>query len=333
LVLLSKPSMENIDNFPLGLETSNGIYIMMVKDSLEKELSENFKNNAQNAIYYIVSGWDRLLENINFQADHIESVGDEPDFENMINSDLLQSAPEELFMLEKVKEYNHSPIETLYLKIIQYEYLGNIKDILMINNILTETDYSVPLEFVDDMKIFATKKVHIENVEKYIEEKALDIAKYVYLKSETDKEDRRRIRNSKEKVSRLINFCVRARPLLNMSNVLTELLIISCLQAIILDESNEIFDYTFYGYERESKRKPQVQAALKSNKRTYDALQVYWVRKVTDRWYANIGRYNSRVELRKFENKCDETLIKILSCPTITEMLRANSFYYNRITY
>ena len=32
-------------------------------------------------------------------------------------------------------------------------------------------------------------------------------------------------------------------------NDVTELLIISCLQSIILDKSNEIFDYTFHGFE------------------------------------------------------------------------------------
>jgi len=50
LELLSKPSMENIDNSFLGWETSNGRFIKLIKHALEKELSSVAKDNIKRAV-------------------------------------------------------------------------------------------------------------------------------------------------------------------------------------------------------------------------------------------------------------------------------------------
>jgi hypothetical protein len=327
LELLSNPSMENIDNSFWGMATSNGIVVKTINNSLEKELSLTAKNNIKNAVSYVVSEWDKLLENTLIKMDYLAGYEYECDFESIIS--LFNSVPIDIAL--KDKEYKHSPIETLYLKILQHEQIGQIKDILFINKILMRTDYNVPLEFVREMKIFHNKKVDVNNVKNYIDEKASEIAKYIYLKVDTDKEDHRRIRYHKEKVNRIIEFCIRTRPLINIGDIVTELWIISCLQAIISDCSNETFDYVFHAYENQSKRKQQVQGAIKGNKQPYDALQIYWVRKVTDHWYANIGRHDMREKLREFEDACDSILIKILGCPNIDEMLKLHSLYYNSL--
>lgn len=110
----------------------------------------------------------------------------------------------------------------------------------------------------------------------------------------------------------------------------SELLIISCLQSIILDSSNEIFDYAFHRFEggkEYRKGKIRVQAALKNDEHTYDALQVYWVRRVMDRSYANVGDSNIRKVTSEIERRCIETLSWVLNSSTIEEMLEASNFY------
>lgn len=118
-----------------------------------------------------------------------------------------------------------------------------------------------------------------------------------------------------------------------MMEDVTELLIISCLQSILLDSSNEIFDYAFHGFEGGKgyrKGKIRVQAALKNDEHTYDALQVYWVRRVMDRSYANVGDSNIRKVTTKIETRCIEALSRVLNSSTIEEMLEASSFYLNK---
>lgn len=98
-----------------------------------------------------------------------------------------------------------------------------------------------------------------------------------------------------------------------MNFLLNKLHIISFLQAIILDEKNEIFDYTFYGYQKSMKHKQHVQIAINQDKRPVDALKVYWSRKINDHWYANIGRYEMRCKMRELENICDTALLSFLN--------------------
>ena len=129
----------------------------------------------------------------------------------------------------------------------------------------------------------------------------------------------------------MIDFCYRARPLLNIKEISNELQVISFLQAIILEQQNEIFDYIFYGYQNHNKHKPRVQAALKNDDYTCDALQVYWIRIVTDHFYMNIGEYDARVEMRELENAVNYVLKEILSKSDLCEMEYTSRFYENKL--
>lgn len=81
---------------------------------------------------------------------------------------------------------------------------------------------------------------------------------------------------------------------------------------------------------------PRVQAVLKRNdkkgdKYVPDALKIYWVRKVTDHWYANVGKYDIRLKLRQIEETCDEIRKQILSQTTLEKTIAAHNFYLERI--
>lgn len=324
LKLLGTPSMENIDNSFLNWKTYNGSIVKFVKGLLEKELNPQAIENIKGALSYITLAWDKFLDDIRFQMDCFASAEHKYDIEH-----LLEPVP--LLMKTRSNHYDFSPIGTLYLRILQNEYIGQIKDILLINSIQIDSNYNIPSEMIKEMKKLSNLKVKVCNVEKYIDENAKKIAEYVYTKTNISKDERRRIRYNKKKVLIIMDFCIRAKPLINMEHEVTELFIISCLQAILIDSSNETFDYIFHGYQNYMKHKPQVQGALKRDGHIVDALKIYWERKVMDHWYANIGRYDLRCKLRELEKVCDNILMQILTCSNISEMLNAHSFYYNRI--
>ena len=323
LQLLSKPSMENIDNSFLGWETSNGKYIKFVKHEVEKELSLTRKSNVKQAVSFVVNTWGDYINSLCQNVALVVTVGGNcsKDIESII------AHMQVIFVYQKPVDSKFaplSPLETFYMRLTQSEYLGQLYDLLKIYKIRK-------------MREFQLRKMSANDIEKFFEpENVQQIAKYVYLKDETGKEERRKIRNSKEKVFRFLDFCKIADPLgaYNVMDDVTELLIISCLQSILLDSSNEIFDYDFHGFEgggRESRKgKIHVQAALKNDKRTYDALQVYWVRRVMDRSYANVGDSNIRRITAEIEAQCIEALSRVLDCPTIEEMLTMSSFYLDK---
>lgn len=327
LMLLSKPSMENIDNSSLGWKTYNGWIIKLIKASLEKELPRSARE-IRNRITEIVTTWDAILENAYILMDFLYGNGYEYDFEKTIRS---LSSIEKGVEKEEFVQYTDSPIETLYLKIVQHEFLGNVKDISKINSIQKNYDYSVPSEMIEEMKKLHYNKVDIKNIDLYIEQNALRISKYVYLKSNPSKYEKNKVYNSKKKIHKWLNFCFRAKPLLNIQDISNELQIISFLQAVILDDQRETFDYIFHDYQDHFKHKPQVQGALKNDNHVVDALQCYWSRKVTDRWYSNIGRYHMRMKAREFEEVCDDILEGILSKPSLNEMWETHNQYIDKV--
>lgn len=333
--LLGRPSMENIDNSFLGWETSNGKYVKFVKHEIEKELSLTRKSNIRQAVSFVVNTWGDYINSLCQDVALLLAVGDDRSEE--VESIMSHMQVRSLYQKPANCKFTPlTPLEAFYLRLTQNEYLGQLYDILKIFKISTGADYAVPVEYVKEMEEFQFKKMSTEDIEKFFEpENVQQIAKYVYLKGETSKEERRRIRNSKEKVFRFLDFCKLADPLgiYDVMDDVTELLIISCLQSILLDSSNEIFDYTFHGVEggkEYRKGKIRVQAALKNDQHTYDALQVYWVRRVMDRSYANVGDSHIRRETTKIEARCIETLSWVLNSSTIEEMLEMSSFYLNK---
>lgn len=327
LMLLDKPSMENIDNTFLGWQTHNGEILRTVKEALGKELPLGEKGRVYSTLAAISTEWDSILNNARLLLDFLHDYGF-----GYTSVELLQS-PIPIFISNEGSRDNtyQYPVERLYLIVSQREYLGNLLDIAFVNKIQSNNNYDVPPELVEEMRSLIHKPVDFNNIEEHIKDSALRLSHYVYLGKKTTKEDVRRIRTFAHKFQKFLNFCNRANCVMPIQEISNELQIVSFLQALILDNQSEAFDYTYHDYQDRSKHMMHVQAALKNDKSVPDALQVYWVRKVTDRWYANIGKYDVRLKLREIEQACDELRKQILSQSTLDGMVAAHDFYLDQI--
>lgn len=332
LEMLSKPSMENIDNSFYGWETSNGKVIKAIKHAVEKEITLELKKNIKNAVREIVDDWGSSMINIRLLMEDMPEYED--DFRNEIN--LLKEKMAVPFICEKDYDSPYlppTPLEMLYLKLVQHEYLGQMKDLIMIYDMQAKKEYNVPKEYVKEMKEFEARYICEGNIDAFFEaDNIRKIAKYVYLKSEINKEERKAIVRGKEKVKRFLEFCLLFDS--NTMDDVTELLLISCLQTIIIGEKKEIFNYAFHGYEGNKERrtnKKSVRAALANDERTYDALQMYWVNIVVNRSYANVGKDGFRKNYRELEKLFCSVIAEILNCATVEEMYRMNAFYRNQL--
>ncbi len=327
LMRLGKPSMENIDNTPLGWQTHNGKIMRTVKEALGKELTLYEKDRINSTIRNISLEWDEILHNTQYLLDFLYDYGF--DYSSVVA--FQSSAPFSASGNCNQEDTLQYPVAKLYLTLSQREYLGNLLDIMYINKIQNDNNYDVPPEFVEEMKALYKASVKVNNAEEYIKDNALRLSPYVYLCKDAakDKENVRRIRSFAHKFQKFQEFFRRANCQLNIQDISNELMIVSFLQALILDNQSEVFDYIYPGYQDESKHMMRVNAALKgeANKRVPDALQIYWVRKVMDRWYANVGKYDVRLKMRQIEQECDEIREKILTQSTLDEMIAVHKYY------
>ena len=336
LQMLGKPSMENNDNSFLGWETSNGEYIKFIKHEIEMEVTPILKTNIKKGVSYVVHNWGEYM----IWFDKMNSFLFHAGCDCSESVDLMATYMQEPFTYQKPAKYKIQPLTplgTLYLKVIQSEYVGQMYDLLKVHEQLDGIDYPVPEEYLEAMWRFETNHMNPEDIEMFFNpENVREKAKYIYLKEDVSKEERRKIRKSKEKVFRFLKFFNLADPFgeYNMMDDVTELLIISCLQVILLDKQNEIFDYTFPGFEGKlgiRRGKIHVQAALKTDESVYDALKVYWVRKVVDRSYANVGDSKMRAITSRFEKLCLDALVEFLKCATLEEMQAMSWFYSEKL--
>lgn len=330
---LFSPSMESIDYSFLGLEkvgleTYNGKIIQLIKNSLIKEMflkerSRQALANINDAFHQIAPEWDNLIGYARI------AVEQGFDFNQTIR--VLKSILHNPYKSMDGNKYQASPIETLYLKVKQHEFIGLWKDILLVNKIKIKANYKVPKDLTRQMLQLPNQPIDFDEAESVININAKNIAKFVYPKKKKIKSnDIDKILYHKGKVPIILGCCMRAIPHIVIAKEFTLLHIISCLQVILTDDGNEIFDYAFHGSQDYIKH-IRVQAALKSNKYIVEALKLYLARKANDHWYANTGRHRLRCKLREFENKRAEILIQIFSCSSVAEMLSTHQVYYEQL--
>lgn len=231
-------------------------------------------------------------------------------------------------------------MKDLYLRILQLEYLGHVNDTLAILSKAEANTYKVPPKFWFQMRKFRACPFEMGDLEWFFEQdNAVKIAKYVYLKDDITPEECRNIyrqdskSNVREKVQRFLKFWEFTNsPGRHKADNVSVLLVISCLQCIFLDDRNEIFRYSYHGFEREnSTGKFHVQAALKKDesprKHICDVEKLYWVRKVLDRCYVNMGCSDGLQAIREFEKICCAIVKDIFNSDSLEEMENKSNHY------
>lgn len=335
LKLLSNQSMENADNSFFDMVTNNGRVIRFIKNQLEKELSLSVKMKIQEALSIISSRWNDLYEDAWKQVAYFAQHGYESVKIESINSFILKTSAINTSTIVKTGEYRHSPIETLYLKILQGENLGLIKDMLKLHDTQTKTDYIVPEEYIEEMKLL--KFINIDDVETFIKTNASKIEKFI----KSDLQLNYKITRIKKCASYVLeilnNYLNRANPLEKVP--VTALLVISCLQAIMSDTEYNTSDNKYHGYANSSKSRkpPRVQDAIKKdkrtkekNKRTPDIIKMHWERKIYEHLYANIGKHDNFKKLIELGKHFDKILEKIYEVPNVEGMLELHKYYLSK---
>lgn len=332
LQLLSKPSMENVDNLFWGWETSNGEIIRCIKTSIEEELSLGEMCRIQEMVSNI---WERWNSIIHAGRNEIELYSKSESVLLQVEDDIQQIKEcAEKVSFDNQKPIYSTPLADLYLRIVQLEYLGHINDTLALLNQAETNVYEVPKKFWPKMRNFRLVPFKEEDLEWFFtQDNAKKIGKYVYLKDEITPEECRNIyrqdskSNVKGKVSRFLKFWEFSNPVGTHKAVdnTSVLLVISCLQCIFLDDSKEVFRYSYHGFEKEnSTGKFHVQAALKKDesfrKHICDVEKLYWVRKVLDRCYINMGCEEGLRVVREFEKICCKIVKDIFNAKSLEEM-------------
>lgn len=370
---LSKPSMENTSPSLFSKEDAkeerckrfNGRITDFIKSELEKEMrlrpsSLRELNDIRNTFLNISDTWNKLLNKVHNAIDTNRAF----DFEQM--TCVLEPIIFSMFRIPTYTElqkdyglqspapapdlypYQASPIATLYFKILQLEYFGEVWDRVLINTIDIDSNYEVPQELIERMKLYkdplfdidiakCDEEVNRKRIVTYIKENAKSIAKYVFSASESIQKRPDEIQRRAERVPILMKCCSDAGRIVKPSDKISKLLIISCLQATLDKKCNIEYDFYDYEYHLITKHKPtfNMNINVTSERPRFAAQSLYWARQVEEHWYANLGKYQQRCKLRTLENCLYMVLAQIFGyrtrCQNISEMRDMSEEYYSKL--
>lgn len=330
---LSKPSMENVDHSFFGYETKNGKVLRALKHAVAMELSIDLAEEIRRVVRGVVDEWGNIINQIREALEKIPSQDNTYTERIKILKSMMSENANDGKVFKKERIMSLTPVGVFFLKLIQHEYLGQMKDLLMIHDLLANKEYSIPETYINKMKEIEKIPFRMKEIDIYFQaDNVRKIAELVYLKPEINRDERKRIAKCKESVRRFLEFCLLYEN--NSEEDFSELLVISYLQEYIIGKKERPFDYKYYGYEGrkgERRNKKSVQAALANDEHTDDALQIYWICKVTDRSYVNVGREVFRKNFREIERITYDILVRILSCSSKEEMLSMDTFYKNKM--
>ena len=346
LSILSKPSLESLDRSSYGWETTNGSITKFVKTTIEKECTPELIHNLNNLVKITNQLFQSFIWISNYYASsHFGSCIyflDKNELE--INIRLLQDAliltNEEIDVSAKS---SISPIGMFYFRIVQFENLSYLQDLLHVLELLTKkTKTIIPRNKPEEMRQLNGRLIKIDEIDKFFQMENINrIAKYIFPNKVINKDDRKKILHAKDKVLKILNFPflklaetmepgILNFPFLNVTKgVFTELFLISCLQCILLEPAHE-FDYSYprkEGMPGKRQGKKLVMAALKNTKCVIDALQLYWIYMIREYYFANLDDRLDVLLIENYEIQCLNNWIRVYQSNSISEMEALINYY------
>lgn len=331
LKMLANPSIENVDNTAVGIETSNGRIMKELKDSVGREISVEFRGKVKRALSQMALDWQHIIQSASMVMDYADEYRYADNLDPLIAK---YNRIADTFSIKDIPDkYVHSLYEVLYLKLAQNENQGREKDIHFVN--------SIPIVHIERSTeqieiLLRLRKMIVERCRaaEYVKTYAEELAELVYLRNDCTKGEIQRISRCANKVEMILEFFAEETMLLNMTrDKVNVAFIVACLQAIILSEQTEEFKYKFPAYDKVSKTYKRVQGALKGeDKIVYEALKAYFVRKVLECMNCNYGRKKTKDRLTQIENMCDMLFYKILDIPDLDVMVLVHDYYVKAIS-
>lgn len=330
LKMLGNPSIENVDNSMVGIRTSNGSIMKDLKDCVEREISVEYRGLVKTTLYKIVTDWEQMIVHLTEITNYFDEMECQDDLIKILSkyNELIRM----LHINEMPLKYNHSPAELLYLKLCQHEQLGRVKDIIFVNSIETKNIARTKHQ-IEKLRKLRKCTFRKEDASKYVKSNYKNIAELVYLREDISEKETNLLLSLTGKLELILNFFNTQTKLFWITgDTIDSLFVVSCLQAIVLSDQNEKFNYKFPAYDRVSKTPKSVQNALNSSENEiFEALKIYFVRKVMECWNYNLGHEYCKEHITAFENICDTILCNLLLIPDINDMKFAHDYLVKQI--
>ena len=238
---LSNPTIENVDDGFVGLETKNGELMSFLKRNIAKELPKGYVARVRDTLVMIGKQWEEQLEKIIIRIDY--SLDGEYLLELKRIARQMQTGVKTMLLMPRA-EYEEPLLQTFYLKLSQHEDIGLEMDLIDVNYSNQEAEGTIEYH-PDEFRILAYKPIKKSEMVKYLKDSKDEIINLVYEKDDVTSYERKRYDVVVEKMSEyidMINLNTKAAEV----EALPKLYAISYMQELLkIDKKHKIENYYY----------------------------------------------------------------------------------------
>ncbi|MGX8797705.1 hypothetical protein ACR6HW_16835 [Fusibacter sp. JL298sf-3] len=317
--MLENPSLENVSNRIIGVESTNGDITERLKNEVMKELTPDFIGLAKQVIVDIVKEWEVEMQNITSLFLIEKSSKSENGLEKIKLSldDILELIPDKQSIT-----YKHSLFESFYLLILTHENISRQLDLLKIHEYIDRK--FIGGDFQKNRFAFNYEQlISISEVSDFIMENTDELCRCILGKNHISSDDRKILMNRVQYLDRLIEI-TRNNSKTRFTNGIDVLWIIAALQEIhqaMLD--SESFSHKFYRHKTNS---GSLMSRLNPASKKEEIYELLWTKKLKHRYAHNLGISHQYKIFNVIEEKVDTIIKLILETQNIEDMV---SLHYN----
>ena len=319
---LSNPTIENVDDGFVGLETKNGELMSFLKRNIAKELPKGYAARVRDTLVMIGKQWEEQLEKIIIRIDY--SLDGEYLSELKRIARQMQTGVKTMLPMPRA-EYEEPLLQTFYLKLSQHEDMGLEMDLIDVNYSNQEAEGTVEYH-PDEFCILAYKPIKKSEMVKYLKDSKDEIINLVYEKDDVTSYERKRYDVVVEKMSEyidMINLNTKAAE----AEVLPKLYAISYMQELLkIDKKYKIENY-YYRYKTTELKSlnTEINYGIRAKRKSQLAL----IRRVNQRFYKYAGKQEEAKYAAEAEMYMDMMISRIYEANSINDMLFLHNYFMN----
>lgn len=319
---LSNPSIENVDDSFVGLETKNGELMSYLKRNIAKELPKGYAAKVRDCLVAIGRQWEAQLEKIVIRIDY--SLDGEYLSELQRIARQMKSGVKTMLEMPRA-DYEDPLLQTVFLKLSQHEDAGLEMDIIDVNLANQDEEESIKYH-LDEYKLLAYKPINKKDIAKYLKESKDEIINLVYEKDDISAYDRTRYDVIVDKFSEYLDM-LNLNTKLSDTEIVSKLYAIAYMQELITIDKKYKIENFYYRYKTTELKtlNNEVNYGIQAKRKSQLAL----IRRVNKRFYRYAGKQEEAKYAAEAEMYMDMMISRIYEANSLGDMLFLHNYFMN----
>lgn len=315
-------TLENLDTILINEKTRNGHLLEYLRRHLVREIDVGFVSYVNDSCCRMVEEWENELKELMFKLDTLVTRDTKDELYRECNLAIKLFGP--VANITKHGKYKHSLLETMYLKLWQYENICREKEIIEITEKTQEFLKELPDDLTEYQKL-AGKTILKENLQDFLKNNRKFLAKLIFMTDTVDSNQYKKYNMASKKIEYYLEM-LNQNTFVNKFIDIPQLLVVVAMQEIIFLDKTEFIGNPFYRHTT-SENKRTLNSDLSNGANAFRKNQLAWVGRVNTRYNAYNGRKKEALLAYRTQSTLDNIIYKLCEINSVTDMWVFHNYF------